>query len=76
MPLYRFVCDGCQTDFEELLRHPPQAEDPLVCPQCESRQTHQVLGLPSVGQARSTPATNCRGDGPPCGLPQCGRQRR
>jgi hypothetical protein len=29
---------------------------------------------PSSGPSPSSPATNCRGDGPPCGAPWCGRK--
>lgn len=73
MPLYRFVCSQCETDFEELLPRPPGEKKP-PCPECASEEVNNVFGLPSVG---STPVrTNCRGDGPPCGVPQCGMRNR
>jgi putative FmdB family regulatory protein len=74
MPLYRFLCPDCQSDFEELLPRPPKdAEGKPACPNCASENTNQVFGLPSVGSS-AKPATNCRGDGPPCGASFCGRR--
>lgn len=42
MPLYAYVCDACEADFELLVR----ASDTPACPQCGSEKlTQQVVRI-------------------------------
>jgi putative FmdB family regulatory protein len=73
MPLYEYRCPGCEKAFEVLATAKSSAE--VQCPYCGSSTVERLIGLPGPGQvAESMPATNCRGDGPPCGAPWCGRK--
>jgi putative FmdB family regulatory protein len=71
MPLYPYSCEACGHEFEKVV---PSAADrgDVCCPACESRDVARAFGLPAVGRPRPA-ATNCRGDGPPCGRTGCGR---
>jgi putative FmdB family regulatory protein len=74
MPLYEFICRKCGHEFEELVTMRGGASD-AACPKCQGKDLDQLFGLPAVGRvAESSTATNCRGDGPPCGAPWCGRK--
>lgn len=74
MPLYAYVCPKCEHEFEALTRHDP-AQQAVECPECGSDKPVRSLSLPArpVSTA-AVPATNCRGDGPPCGASWCGRK--
>ena len=73
MPLYEYTCRKCNHSFEALVT--ARAATAVKCPQCESDELDQLIGLPAPGRVTdSQPATNCRGDGPPCGAPWCGRK--
>jgi putative FmdB family regulatory protein len=73
MPLYEYVCDDCQQEFEVLVYDGEEAE----CPHCHSRQLHRSLSLPAAPQTASVPMGGC-GDPslPPCGAPGCRRGQR
>lgn len=71
MPLFKYHCPACDHGFEELAAG--RSEDVVRCPACGSDEPERVFGLPAVGRAAPA-ATNCRGDGPPCGAPMCGRR--
>jgi putative FmdB family regulatory protein len=73
MPLYEYTCRKCQHTFETLVTS--RTATKVTCPKCESGELDQLIGLPAPGRvADGAPATNCRGDGPPCGAPWCGRK--
>jgi putative FmdB family regulatory protein len=73
MPLYEYTCRKCEHAFEALVTARSAAA--VKCPQCESEELDQLIGLPAPGRVvDGPPATNCRGDGPPCGAPWCGRK--
>ncbi len=38
MPIYEFVCNDCQHEFEELCR---SSEEKSTCPQCSSAQVRR-----------------------------------
>jgi putative FmdB family regulatory protein len=42
MPLFEFVCQACQTPFEELVRS-SEAVKNVTCPSCGSRQVRRQL---------------------------------
>lgn len=71
MPLYEYLCRKCEHTFEVLVSR--KTATAVVCPKCESTELDQLIGLPAPGRVAETP-TNCRGDGPPCGAPWCGRK--
>lgn len=73
MPLYEYTCRKCDHSFETLVTARTVAA--VACPECASADLDQLVGLPAAGRATSgNAATNCRGDGPPCGAPRCGRK--
>ena len=43
MPLYGFVCDDCNEEFEELVM--VSELDTVCCPECESRKVSRQLSL-------------------------------
>lgn len=73
MPLYEYTCRKCQHTFETLVS--TRTTTVVTCPQCESDELDQLIGLPAPGRVSENSQTNCRGDGPPCGAPQCGRKK-
>lgn len=73
MPLYPFACAACSHEFE-VLRPTTPAADTLTCPACDGRDVTRRFAQPARPKSvDSAPATNCRGDGPPCGAFGCGR---
>jgi putative FmdB family regulatory protein len=74
MPLYPYTCHACGHAFEKVVRAAGK-EVAVACPECESPNVAREFGLPAaIGPTKSLPAaTNCRGDGPPCGAAGCGR---
>ena len=73
MPLYEYTCRKCEHTFEALVMARTAAA--VQCPKCESTELDQLIGLPAPGRvADAKSETNCRGDGPPCGAPWCGRK--
>jgi putative FmdB family regulatory protein len=73
MPLYEYNCRTCERDFEVL--SPAGGGEAVRCPGCDGVELDRLFGLPARGRVvDSSPATNCRGDGPPCGAPRCGRK--
>lgn len=73
MPLFEYHCRTCDKSFETLVTS--RTADGVRCPTCDGKDVERLIALPAAGRvSESTPATNCRGDGPPCGAPWCGRQ--
>jgi putative FmdB family regulatory protein len=72
MPLYEYTCRKCSHSFEALASARRAGSD--ACPRCGSEDVERLIGLPAAGRASDEAATNCRGDGPPCGAPWCGRK--
>ena len=72
MPLYEYTCRKCEHTFEALVSS--RVTVAVTCPQCEGTDLDQLIGLPGPGRVtQGAPATNCRGDGPPCGASCCPR---
>lgn len=73
MPLYEYTCRACETTFETLVS--TRTTVAVACPKCGGTELDRLIGLPAPGRVtEGQPATNCRGDGPPCGAPWCGRK--
>jgi putative FmdB family regulatory protein len=73
MPLHEYNCRGCGQTFEVLVTAKSAPE--VQCPGCLSPAVDRLIGLPGPGRVvDGNAATNCRGDGPPCGIPRCGRK--
>ena len=73
MPLYEYTCQKCAHTFEALVSS--RVAVAVACPKCASSDLDQLIGLPAPGRVtEGSSATNCRGDGPPCGASWCGRK--
>ena len=72
MPLYDYRCQDCDHSFEMVVT--ARTMDSVACPECAGMKLERLIGVPSIGRVSESLATNCRGDGPPCGLPRCGRK--
>lgn len=62
MPLYGFICDDCQEDFEELVMSSSKVDD-VSCPACGSlkvqRQLSLVAGLNSTSSSSGSSTPTC-----------------
>jgi putative FmdB family regulatory protein len=70
MPLYEYVCEECEHEFEALVFG---AED-VECPECKGHKVQKQWSVPARPQAESTalPMGGCDPSLPPCG-PACRR---
>ena len=73
MPLYPYTCDDCAAEFEALVTK-TTGEPKVECPSCGGSRVTRGFGVPARVTVATPPATNCRGDGPPCGAAGCGRR--
>ncbi len=73
MPLDRYSCRDCGESFEQMRPRTGAVATAIACPKCESDAVEPSFGLPA--KPLPVAATNCRGDGPPCGASSCGRMR-
>ena len=70
MPIYEYVCEDCQDEFEVLVR----GNEKPACPECGGQHLEKLLSVPAAhtgGSSSQLPIS----DGPRggmCGLPQCG----
>ena len=64
MPLYGFICDECNDDFEELVMSSTKIDD-VICPNCGSRKVQRqlslVAGLNSSGGTSTSAACSTGG---------------
>ncbi len=73
MPLFEYRCRTCDKTFEALVT--TKSADKVRCPTCEGSEIERLIALPAAGRvAEGAAQTNCRGDGPPCSAPWCGRK--
>lgn len=57
MPLYGFICDECEEEFEELVMSTAQTDD-VICPTCQSNQVRRQLSLvAALSRTGSSPPT-------------------
>jgi putative FmdB family regulatory protein len=53
MPIYEYVCGGCERRFERLVR---RFDEAVACPSCASASVEKQLSVFAVGSVSSTPA--------------------
>jgi putative FmdB family regulatory protein len=74
MPLYPFVCEQCEAEFEQLVA---RATTTVVaaCPACGSTETTRRFAVPAKATVRPDlpVAPAACGVGPPCGAVGCRR---
>lgn len=67
MPLFRYLCNDCQNEFELLQ---PRYDAPSRCPRCGSenntRQLNRIGGIKTSGPAGCTGRDNCPAAGHHC----------
>ena len=70
MPLYQYICQKCEHDFEELVN----TGDEVECPKCASKKLERQTSLPGMPMVKGSLPSSC-GDPslPPCGAPSCRR---
>lgn len=56
MPIYEYICQSCQSQFEKLVKSMSQT-DPIPCPKCNSTDTQRTLSVFAVkGETASASA--------------------
>jgi putative FmdB family regulatory protein len=68
MPIYEYVCGGCERRFERLVR---RFDEAVTCPSCASAAVEKQLSVFAVGSVSSGPAFAGCGAGP-CASPDAG----
>jgi putative FmdB family regulatory protein len=63
VPIYEYVCGGCERRFEKLVR---RFDEAVACPACASAAVEKQLSVFAV--AAAGPAR----DAAPCGVPAAG----
>ena len=73
MPLYRYECQSCEHDFEELVFNGEE----VVCPKCQGTKLERQQTMPGMPQVKDGFSSSC-GDLslPPCGATGCRRTGR
>ena len=66
MPLYEFHCEDCNSDFEKR-RAIKEADAPLECPECESREVKRKMSLFIALTKSDSGASSLGGGGCGCG---------
>ena len=64
MPIYEYHCEGCDADFEQLVRT-TSAKARATCPDCGGHKARRKLSLFGMSSSSSSPAT--RSGGSSCG---------
>lgn len=70
MPLYHYVCQKCEHDFEELVF----GSETVECPECQSKKLDRQPSMPGMPVVKGAASSGC-GDLslPPCGATGCRR---
>ena len=67
MPIYEYICDDCETQFERIVLNKTQE---IACPKCAgNKNTIQlsVFSAPNGNGASATPSPSSSGGGSCCG---------
>ena len=73
MPLYEYVCNGCECKFE-VLRRMSQADAPVDCPQCQHQGARRAISRFAAlrkGSDGNTSAVAGGGSCASCGASSC-----
>lgn len=68
MPIYEYICNDCQNEFEELVM---SKDETIFCPKCESKQVRKLMSAASFksdGEFSSSTGSSCAG----CTSGNCG----
>jgi putative FmdB family regulatory protein len=69
MPIYEYVCAGCATRFEKLVR---RWGDAVVCPACSGAAVEKQLSTFAVGSSAAGSSFGaCGRENGDCGAPAC-----
>jgi putative FmdB family regulatory protein len=74
VPVYEFVCDDCQTEFEELVFH---TDEIVACPKCGGQRASKLLSRfafksGDTFRSSSSKGDSCGGCHPTGGCGGCG----
>lgn len=73
MPMFEFVCQGCEEEFEELVF---SSDEEISCPSCNSDKVTKkvsVVSFKSSGRFVAASGGGCAGCAPgPSGCSSCG----
>lgn len=71
MPLFHYVCEKCEHDFEELV----STGEEVVCPKCQSKKLERQTSMPGMPLVKAAVSSSGCGDLslPPCGAVGCRR---
>jgi putative FmdB family regulatory protein len=75
MPIYEYICDECQTEFEKLVLNKQQE---IACPKCASKKARIQLSVFATSNGSSntasakSPASSSGGGGGSCCGGGCG----
>ena len=72
MPIYEYVCEKCEHEFEHLARSMAARNDTVECPKCGSKKTGRKLTVCAV-KADSHPSAPARSGHVHSGGCGCGR---
>jgi len=69
MPIYEYICDDCQAEFEKLVLNKQQE---IACPKCTSKKATIQLSVfatsnSSANGSSAKPSTSFSGGGSCCG---------
>ncbi|MCX5866988.1 MAG: zinc ribbon domain-containing protein [Proteobacteria bacterium] len=65
MPIFEYLCLGCENEFEELVLSSKVGESGIACPKCQSPRVQKLLSgfharsRNSGGEARSLSSGGC-----------------
>lgn len=66
MPLYEYLCKKCEKKFETLVSF-KNADDPVKCPECGSKETRKLLSTFAATVKNNSPScsqsSSCRSAG-------------
>jgi putative FmdB family regulatory protein len=66
MPIFEYICQECQHEFEALVF----GRDKAACPQCQSKKLNPQLSVFAVSAKASAPASAPQGSCGSCGDPR------
>jgi putative FmdB family regulatory protein len=64
MPIYEYVCDNCQTQFEKIVINKQQE---IACPKCASKKATIQLSVFATGGSSTPSGSSSSGGGGCCG---------